>query len=114
MEIPLRGLFKMVIGLVLISGEASVQLILMMIFNLIYLIYTACYAPSKNKLTNALNILLMLGLIAIEIVLFWYSTTTMDTTTQNTYSIVLLSMMGTLVALVLVWIIYRLIVYIRE
>lgn len=114
MEIPLRALFKVVVGLVLISGEVSVQLILLMVFNLIYLIYTACYAPSKKMLTNALNIFLMAGLILIEIILFAYSTTAMSTDQQNIFSVILLSIMGTLVVTVLVWILYRFIVYIRE
>ena len=63
MEIPLRALFKFVVGLVLIAGEVTVQLVLLMVFNLIYLIYTFCYSPSKKSLTNYLNIFLMTGLI---------------------------------------------------
>lgn len=38
----------------------------------------------------------------------------MSTDQQNIFSVILLSIMGTLVVTVLVWILYRFIVYIRE
>ncbi len=113
MEIPLRALFKLFIGCILITGEASVQLILLMVINVAYLIYTVCYTPSKNKLTNLLNSFLMIGLIVCEIVLFIYNTSNKNSSYQNTISVALLSIMGLLVFVTLVWIIYRLIVYIR-
>lgn len=84
-----------------------------MVFNLIYIIYTVCYSPSKNKLTNALNSTLMVCFIVIEIVLFVYSGSSMTSSYQNTISLVLLGLMGLMVLLVITWIIYRFIVYIR-
>ena len=63
MEIPLRALFKFVIAMVLISGEVSVQLVLLMVFNCVYLVYTGFYTPSKRTFTNYLNMFLMFTLI---------------------------------------------------
>jgi hypothetical protein len=114
MEIPMRGFFKLVVACVLIAGDVSVQLILLMIFNLVYMIYTLCYSPSKSKLTNGLNAFLMVGFIVCEIVFFVYNTSTMSASYQNLISIVLLSIFGIMVLLVVVWIIYRFILYIRE
>ena len=57
-------MFKFVIGLVLMSGEASVQLVLLMVINMVYLIYIGCYTPSKKSLTNYLN----MSLLAIFII----------------------------------------------
>jgi hypothetical protein len=114
MEIPMRGLFKLVVGFILITGDASVQLILLMVFNLVYLIYTVCYAPSKNKITNMLNIFLMVAFIVCEIVLFIYNTSNKHTDYQNVISYVMLGLMGLMIITVLVWIIYRLIVFVRQ
>lgn len=114
MEIPMRGLFKLVVGFILITGDASVQLILLMVFNLVYLIYTVCYSPSKNKITNALNIFLMAGFIVCEIVLFIYNTSNKNTAYQSVISYVLLGLMGLMIITVLIWIVYRLIVFIRK
>lgn len=63
MEIPLRALFKFIVALVLIAGEVSVQLVLLMVFNCVYIVYTVCYTPSKRSFTNYLNVALMVGLI---------------------------------------------------
>lgn len=51
----MRSLFKFIIGLVLMASEVSVQLVLLMVVNMVYLIYICCYTPSKMKLTNYLN-----------------------------------------------------------
>lgn len=113
MEIPMRGWFKLTVGCILLASEITVQLILLMVFNLVYMIYTLCYTPSKNKITNALNAFLMTGMIVIEIVLFIYNTSDKNSDYQELISIVLLALMGVLVLAVIVWIMYRLIVYIR-
>jgi len=52
--------------------------------------------------------------IVIEIVFFVYSNSSMSTSYQNTISFVLLALMGLMTLLVVTWIIYRFIVYIRE
>ena len=114
MEIPLRALFKFVIGLVLISGEVSVQLVLLMVFNLIYMIYTLCFTPSKWSVTNYLNAFLMTGFIVCEIVLFLYSISDMNANYQELISIVLLALIFLMILVVLVWIVYRFILFIRH
>lgn len=65
MEIPMRGLFKFLIACALISPEVSIQLILMMVFNMIMVIYTLCYKPSKSNATNYLNIFIHLAIIIL-------------------------------------------------
>jgi hypothetical protein len=114
MEIPMRALFKFVVGFILIAGEISVQLVLLMVFNMVYLLYTLCYVPSKRSITNYLNIFLMAGMVVCEIVLFIYSISDKNSNYQNTISIALLSIMGFMVIVVLLWIIYRLILFIRQ
>jgi hypothetical protein len=63
MEIPMRGLFKLMVGCALISPEVSIQLILLMVFNLTMLIFTLCFKPSKNSPTNYLNAFIHLAMI---------------------------------------------------
>lgn len=58
MEMPLRATFKLTVACSLIAESPSIQLILLMLFNLCVIIYTCMYSPSKNRVTNYLNILL--------------------------------------------------------
>ena len=90
------------------------QLVLLMVFNLVYLIYTVCYTPSKRSVTNYLNVFLMFTLIVCEIVLFIYSISDMNADYQNLISIVLLCLMGLMILAVLVWIVYRFVLWVRH
>jgi len=101
------------VGCILIFPEAGIQLVLLMVFNLVCIIYILCYTPSTSKLTNALNITIHLFMIIYEIVLFIYSISDMNSNYQMTISLVLISLLGILIGLVIIWIIYRLIMYIR-
>ena len=85
-----------------------------MVFNMIYLLYTVWYSPSKLKLTNYLNAALMMGMITVEIVLFVYSISDKNADYQNFISVVLLGLMGTMVFMVLLWASYRLVLWIRK
>jgi len=109
----MRSFFKLMVGCILIAGDVTVQLILLIVFNLVYLIYTLCFTPSKNTLTNMLNAFLMVGFIALEVVLFIYNNSTMSASYQNTISIALLSIMALMLFVVILWIIYRLVGFIR-
>lgn len=85
-----------------------------MVFNIVYLIYTLCYHPSKSKITNFLNAFITTAFIVCEIVFFIYDTTNKSTINQNLFSLVLLAIMGLMIILVLLWVVYRFIKYIRE
>lgn len=97
----------------LISTEASIQLILLMVFNVTALVYYLCFTPSKFKTTNYLNSFIHLSMIAYEIVLFMYNISDKSATYQNTISIGLFIVVGLTVFAVLVWMIYRLVVFVR-
>ena len=65
MEMPLRATLKLLVACALIAGTPSVQLILLMVFNLSMLIYTAYYTPSNNRVTNYLNGFIYLAFIGL-------------------------------------------------
>jgi hypothetical protein len=113
MEISLRGLFKVLIACALISPEVSIQLILMMVFNMLMIVYTLCYKPSKSALTNYLNIFIHTAMISLEIVLFLYQISEKSSAYQNTISYASFAIIGVAAIAVFVWIFYRLVVYIR-
>ena len=52
---PLRATLKLLVACSLIASSPSVQLVLLMVFNLSMLIYTVYYTPSNNQATNYLN-----------------------------------------------------------
>jgi hypothetical protein len=65
MEIPMRGLFKLMVGCALIAPEVAIQLILLIVFNLTMLIVTLCYKPSRNAPTNYMNAFVHLAMIVL-------------------------------------------------
>lgn len=69
----------------------QVQLILLMVLNLIYMIYTLIFKPSLYKMTNRLNIVVCLSFIVIEAILFAYTLTSKSADQQNTTSIACLA-----------------------
>jgi len=114
MEIPLRGLFKLLVGCALIFPEVSIQLMLLMVINLTYIVVTLCYKPSRNAPTNYVNVFVHLVMIGMEIVLFFYQISTKSYTYQTTISYVLLSLIGVAVLAVFAWALYRSVLFIRE
>jgi len=86
MEIPMRCFTKLIVGCILIAPQAATQLILLIVFNLVYIIYTLCYTPSKSKLTNIINTTIHVFMIAYEIVLFIYSISDMNSNYQMVIS----------------------------
>lgn len=114
MEIPIRGLFKIMVGCALISPEVSIQLMLLIVFNITMLVYTLCFKPSKSNATNYLNAFIHLAMITYEIVLFLYQVSEKSSAYQNTISYGLFSIIGVTVLTVFAWIIYRLVLFVRE
>lgn len=104
----------MLVAFALINPLASLQLILLIVFNLVVVIYYLCFKPSKSKISNYLNAFLHIAMILVEMVLFIYSTGDMTSESQTSTSYGLFAIMGISILSVLGWIIYRLIVYIRE
>lgn len=109
----MRGFTKLVIACILMAPQVSIQLILLMVFNIVYIIYTLCFMPSKSKLTNILNTTIHSFMILFEIVLFVYNISDKSSAYQITISYVLLSLMGTLIVFILAWVVYRLVMFIR-
>lgn len=91
LEIAIRTFLKICVCLALQIENAQVQLILLMVFNLIFLTYIIIFKPSLYKFTNRLNIFISLCLIALEAVLFAYTITSKSSDQQNTTSIVCLA-----------------------
>ena len=96
------------------GGTGSVQLVLLIVFNLVYLIYITCYSPSTSKLTNLVNAVIYSGFIICELLLFTFQMSDKSGTSMNSYSLALLAIMGCMVLLTLFWIIYRAILHVRH
>lgn len=85
-----------------------------MVFNLVYLIYTLVFKPSLYKFTNRLNMFISLCFIALEAVLFAYTTTSKSPDQQQTTSLICLAIEGLMMVLIVIWMIYRLLILIAE
>jgi hypothetical protein len=102
------------VGCALISTQYSIQLILLIVFNIVMIVFTLCFKPSKHNATNYLNAFIHISMVLYEIVLFVYGNSSMSASYQNTISYGLFAIIGATVLTVFAWIIYRLILYIRE
>lgn len=114
MEIPLRALFKIMVGCALIAPSVSIQLVMLAVLNLTMLAFIICFRPSKHKATNYVNAFVHISMIIYEIVLFIYSNSSMTPSYQNTISYGLFALIGVTVFVIICWIIYRLVLYTRE
>lgn len=76
-------------------------------------IYSLCFKPSKNNPTNYMNASIHSIMVIYEIVLFIYNTSTKSAAYQNTISYTLFGMIGIAVITVIIWIFYRLVLFIR-
>ena len=72
MEIPLRYLRRLFICLALIIPSVDAQCIIIIMANLIFLLYTACFMPAKSQLTNAINITIDSSYIILAGMLYGY------------------------------------------
>lgn len=105
---------KIAFAISLLIENIQVQLILFMVLNLICLLYYLIFKPSLYKVTNRLNIFICVCFLAIEIILFSYTIGQKTSSTQQLVSILCLSVSGLLVIVILLWIIYRFAIYLRE
>ena len=113
LEIALRFLMKLLFAGALIIENMQVQLILFLSYNIIFLLYFFIFRPSLYKVTNRLNIFICLCFIAIESILFGYTVTSKSASDQQTTSILCLSVSGLLIVMILLWMVYRFVNYIR-
>jgi hypothetical protein len=72
-----------------------------------------CYQPSKSKVTNVINGVISLGFIVYEALFFGYNLSDKQASDQMSWSIGLLTVSGLLIVMVLCWILYRFILFIR-
>lgn len=72
MEIPLRYLRKLFVCVALLIPSVDAQCIILIMANLIFLLYTACYMPAKSQLTNAINITIDSSYVLIVAMFYGY------------------------------------------
>ena len=72
MEIPLRYLRRLFICLALIIPSVDAQCIIIIMANLIFLLYTACFMPAKSQLTNAINITIDSSYVVLAAMFYGY------------------------------------------
>jgi len=72
MEIPLRYVRKLIVCGALIIPNVDAQCIILIMGNLIFLLYTACYLPSKSLLTNAINITIDSSYVVLACMFYGY------------------------------------------
>ena len=114
LEIALRFFMKIAFAIALLIENMQVQLILFLVFNLIFLLYFLIFKPSLYKVTNRLNIFICLFFIAIEIVLFLFTITLKTSSDQETISIVCLALEGLMILIIIIWMIYRFVILIAK
>lgn len=115
MEIALRYVRKMLFCFALLLPSVDSQCISIIVVSGLFLMYVGCYMPSNSMVTNVINIIIETSYIILAGLFYSFNKLEVkDMEAQTGFSITMITVQGLVVGIVLLWIIYRGIVMIKE
>ena len=108
MEIPLRYLRKLFVCLALLIPHVDSQCIILIMVNLIFLMYTGCFMPSKSTITNAINITIDSSYVILAGMFYGYHRLKDKTLDEQTgFGIALIAIHSIVLVAMFIWLCYR-------
>ena len=115
MEIPLRYVRKLLVCLALIIPHVDSQCVILIVVNVLFLLYTGCFMPSKSKLTNAINITIDTSYIILAGMFYGYHRLENKNLDEQTgFGIALITIHAIVLLIMFIWLVYRFFMMISE
>lgn len=99
----------------LLLPSVDSQCISIIVVSALFLMYIGCYMPSNSMVTNVINIIIETSYIVLAGLFYSFNKLEVkDMEAQTGFSITMITVQGLVVGIVLLWIIYRGLVMIKE